>query len=768
MRSRHAALRATCTLGLLLLAPRATRAQEHTPQVGYLFPAGARQGATLRAMIGGQNLGRPDAVYVSGKGVSATVIQYTRPYGRLNPQQKHLLLAKLWERQNEWLRHAHVQISDIDAFERTLREKRPWRELNREVDTDVYKLPEHPLLMQIDTADLRTLHHIQSYFFFPNEKLQENRQIGEHVVIELKIAATAPQGVRELRLITPEGISNPLRFQIDSLPEKRETEPNDALSSTARDYPPAIAAKLAQVTHALPLLMNGQIMPGDVDRIRFRATRGEEITARIYARALIPYLADAVPGWFQCVMSLCDAEGRELAYADDNAIDPDPTLAFTVPDTGDYVLTVRDAIYRGRQDFVYRLSLTGRTHPELPGVPPPDDLYTPPVNSLKPPREKEPNNRTAQAMLLHAPQMINGSIAHPGDVDIFRIQGRQDATIVAETYARRLGSPLDALLRLTDADGEVIAWNDDFVIKENHLHIDHTGLTTHHADAYLSATFPRNGDYFLQLSDAQGDGSDQHAYRLRVSPPQPDFDLRVTPSGIAGGRHANVPVTVHVLRQDGLDAPIDLELLDAPRGARLIGGGISRGATTARLTLVMPDTTTDKPVPIRIRGTARHGNTHIRRVALPADNVMQAFLWRHLVPAEELLLVTTKRWNPVPPLVRSQARPVQLAAGASQPVLLRSERPFRINTSDGYSLTLDTPPAGVSLVETATRISPREWHFTLLYTPPESTAKVPPPQNLIIQIIREYTPPPREGRPTPTRRREPIGYLPAIPVVFLP
>src|SRR6185369_1395468 len=46
------------------------------------------------------------------------------------------------------------------------------------------------------------------------------------------------------------------------------------------------------------------------------------------ARALIPYLADAVPGWFQATLALRDAKGRELAYDDDFRFNPDPVLAF--------------------------------------------------------------------------------------------------------------------------------------------------------------------------------------------------------------------------------------------------------------------------------------------------------------------------------------------------------------------------------------------------------------------------------------------------------
>ena len=40
-------------------------------------------------------------------------------------------------------------------------------------------------------------------------------------------------------------------------------------------------------------------------------------------------------------------------------------------------------------------------------------------------------------------------------------QGKAGDPVVAEIMARRLLSPMDSLLRLTDADGKVLAWNDD-------------------------------------------------------------------------------------------------------------------------------------------------------------------------------------------------------------------------------------------------------------------------------------------------------------------
>ena len=107
----------------------------------------------------------------------------------------------------------------------------------------------------------------------------------------------------------------------------------------------------------LPAVVNGQIMPGAVDRIRFSAARGQHLVLSVAARDLIPYLADAVPGWFQATMTLYDPRGKEVAYDDDYRFHPDPVLYYEIPTAGEYSLEIKDAIYRGREDFVYRISM---------------------------------------------------------------------------------------------------------------------------------------------------------------------------------------------------------------------------------------------------------------------------------------------------------------------------------------------------------------------------------------------------------------------------
>jgi hypothetical protein len=93
-----------------------------------------------------------------------------------------------------------------------------------------------------------------------------------------------------------------------------------------------------------------------VDRYRFEAGKGQKLVISAAARDLMPYLADAVPGWFQASLSVYDWQGKEVAFADHYRFHPDPVLFFEVLRDGEYILQIRDSIYRGREDFVYRLT----------------------------------------------------------------------------------------------------------------------------------------------------------------------------------------------------------------------------------------------------------------------------------------------------------------------------------------------------------------------------------------------------------------------------
>ncbi|MBZ0150724.1 MAG: hypothetical protein K8J09_04260, partial [Planctomycetes bacterium] len=374
----------------------------------------------------------------------------------------------------------------------------------------------------------------------------------------------------------------------------------------------------------------------------------------VQARALMPYLADAVPGWCQATLAIRDATGHELAYDDDHRFDPDPRLEFDVPADGAYEIEVRDALSRGREDFVYRLSL----QTAVPGGTVASSVTAPlPTGRFVPLAEREPNDAQQTAQPIVLPALVIGRIERPGDVDVFSFEGRPGQTFVAEVEARRLGSPLDAVVKLVDARGRELARGDD--------HVDlGAGLVTHQADAYLSVKLATPGPHHLIVRDLQGKGGPQHTYRLRVGPPAPDFELRVVPSQVNLRRNSAAVLTVHALRRDGFAGEISLSLLDAA-GFHLGGGVVPAGQDRVQVTLSPPETPPAAPVAIVLQGTATIDKQQITHQAVPAEDMMQAFAWRHLVPSAQLLALAERAGNGIGRLVRKDEEPIRLRPGGT-------------------------------------------------------------------------------------------------------
>ncbi len=627
-----------CLTGLL--AP-ASHAQQR-PYIGFTYPAGGQQGTTFPIRMGGQGYDDVTGASVTGTGVTVKLVEYYRP---LNNQEEQLLGEQL-------------------------------RELRRTKKSESF--PETTRTNMIVAIEKRTRERVQT---------PASKAISTLAFFEVTIAPNAPTGEREIRLVTVRGVSNPMPFHIGQVPEYSRKPMRTALlqvlgkeASAVRKRPP----EEAEDRIAIPCTVNGQIASGEVNRYRFTARKGQRLVITTLGRQLIPYLADAVPGWFQPVLVLYDANGKEVAYNDGYRFKPDPVIFYEVAKDGEYVLAVRDAIYRGREDFVYRITI-GET-PFITSIFPlgghvgePASIkmkgwnlegaeLTPSakdtgagvqmiaanrkgfvsnrvpfaLDTLPECFERENNDTPARAQKVTLPIIINGRIDKQDDWDVFQFTGKSNDTVVAEVYARRLDSPLDSVIKLTDAKGRLLALNDD--------HDDPgSGLNTHHADSYIMAKLPANGTYYVHIGDTAHNGGEEYAYRLRISAPRPDFALRVVPSSISVRSKSSSSFTVYVLRKDGFKDSIKLSLRNSTTGFSAMPVSVGGSQAVTRIQFKTNLVATKDPVNLMIEGRAKAGDQEIVNEAVPAEDRMQAFLWRHLVPAKELsVLVFDPSYEPTP------------------------------------------------------------------------------------------------------------------------
>jgi hypothetical protein len=475
-----------------------------------------------------------------------------------------------------------------------------------------------------------------------------------HANLELTIAPDAELTEREIRLITAGGVSSRCHFFIGDIPEVNEVEPNSEKSQP-------------QVLPALPVLVNGQITDSDRDYFRFHARKGQKLVLSVLGRAIEPFIANAVPGWFDPCLTVYDSNGEQVAYADDFRTRPDPVMYFEVPKEGDYTVELRDIIYRGRPDFVYRLSIgelpyvtdffplggeAGTTvHLQLHGynlakhelalnLPKEAGKITVEglpflVDSKCDEMEREPNDTPETAQKITSPSVVNGRIQKPGDIDYFQFTAQKGEKLVMEVMARRLGSPLDSVLTLFDAKGNQLAENDDFTDLAD-------SPATHHADSRILYTFGAAGTYTLRLRDIQGNGGDEYAYRLSIGPAEPDFMLRIVPDNPRLGQGDTAAITVTAIRKDAFDGEIHLDVEGLPPGFRASEAVIQNGQDEGRVTITAPP---DAPLAIvepAIYGTSVVNGGTIRHRAQTAESVMQAFAYTHYLPTERLALSVLK------------------------------------------------------------------------------------------------------------------------------
>lgn len=477
---------------------------------------------------------------------------------------------------------------------------------------------------------------------------QSSPQLADKVKIRITIASNVPCGFYDLRLQGAAGVSNMLPFEVASYPNFIEqkksfwTKPN--------------------MVDTLPAVLCGYVTPGGVDYFRFSGRAGEQIVAIAKARQLVPYIADAVPGWFQPVMKLVDARGREIAYSDDYHHNVDPVIITTLPKDGDYTLLIHDAIYRGREDFNYRIHIgtipfvTGR-YPAYGVVGKKVEQRIEGVNLSKTKMNvkvaKEGYNQltythggqTSNAVsfyalpkgtkLIQSPEegtkltamaVISDSLTASAKVKRYSVNAVEGTPLIVELIGRRNGSRIDAVMRLKDKSGEVVAVVDD---TEDPIQ----GMMTFHADPTLNYMPQQSGEMTIEVEDLhRGHGQDYH-YLLRLHKQLPSFNAFVSPANISIPAGGTAAFRVDIIGK--LKRPANLIIKGLPKGFTTSSTKI-RGGRNWNISITSPKGTAVTRFPIEVKVDYPGQDGRAQADALPVDNMMQAFYYTHYIQAAEL------------------------------------------------------------------------------------------------------------------------------------
>ncbi len=417
--------------------------------------------------------------------------------------------------------------------------------------------------------------------FFQVKTLSSNLQRTE---VEVTVAADCPLGIYGLRLATEDGLSNLQLFAIDELP----------LTVVNKDEP----------LKGLPAAIAGDLLGADVDRVRFVAAAGEQVSFDIVCSR---FGTDADP-----LLTIVDERGKRIVQKDNSpGLFYDCQFAHTFKTAGTYTLEVRDSRYLGSEHWRYWLrigsfpaarvslpstvvpgALTKLELPEAPGsvveiqtaadqplggffqaVKRPNDAaatWLKLVATNTPAAvESEPNDtRDSPTHVAAIPASLQGVLNPAGDVDCFTLYltKNQKFSVRAETKALQSAADLEVIL--LDRTGREMQRMDDVQLPGGALD-----------EATFNFNVGDDGLYQLQIRDLSGSGSPAHAYRIDITPQQPKLELKSEISALSVPLRSYQRLPFTVIRTECPGA-IELQLVNAPPGVTLEPTTIPEGTNS--------------------------------------------------------------------------------------------------------------------------------------------------------------------------------------------
>ena len=229
--------------------------------------------------------------------------------------------------------------------------------------------------------------------------------------------------------------------------------------------------------------------------------------------------------------------------------------------------------------------------------------------------EKEPNNEEAQAQTVVPPCDISGTFGVPGDVDLYRFQGRKGEVWKIEAIAERQGSLADPAL---DPEGRYQGTTSARPGQCRRLARRRRGarFNTQSVDAEVRFQVPDDDLYQVQISDlyASQRGDPRLTYRLVIRPEKPDFQIVLVPNSAAGIDAVTIraggrtSAYVAAIRLDGFAGPIRVEATDLPPGVQCDPVVIGQGQVLTPIVFEAAENAKSGLGSVSLVGLARFGD----------------------------------------------------------------------------------------------------------------------------------------------------------------
>ncbi|MDP6555524.1 MAG: PPC domain-containing protein [Pirellulaceae bacterium] len=454
-------------------------------------------------------------------------------------------------------------------------------------------------------------------------KLQEMK-------VRFDVAAEALPGVRDYRIVTPNGASTLGQLVIVAEPITVETGDNNAVEKAQ--------------TVTLPRTICGAIERAeDVDVFKFTVVAGQAFSFHVRSQRLQDRIHD-LQQHVDPILTLRHANGSTLA-ASDNYFYGDPFVHYHFEQAGEYFLQIRDARYQGNQYWEYCIEISDEpfitnvfpmglargqvsqlqyvghllgteqggflsvatdapTGPRWRGLPMGEGVTNPaplvisdlPVFTERP----SDNNTPAAGQMIAFPAGISGRIDASNDVDCYSFAAIKGERYSFEVIARREQSQLDSHVRILDAAGKQLSLNDDLKLGKRSF-----------ADSWIENwTAPADAVYAVEIRDLHLRGGDAFVYYLQGTRAKPYFELYIDTDKTQLTPGTSGVIFVRTVRKNGFDGDIQLAIEGLPAGVKADCGKILAGkGQDGCIVLEAASDAKSLAANVTIRGTATSATT---------------------------------------------------------------------------------------------------------------------------------------------------------------
>ena len=425
-----------------------------------------------------------------------------------------------------------------------------------------------------------------------NAKEKQDASKREHkTLLRLRIHDAAEDGIYWMRLVTPNGLTNALRFRVNRDPVIEEV-------GTVHSDP-----RLAQPLDEFPVVVNARFSrKAEADYYEFQASAGEQLRFEAYSGSAA---TDPVLTLFAPTGSWHNPERlTRLAYNDEPTHYPgrsnEPRITYRFQDAGRYILRAEPFKGGGGPGHVYQLRVIRPTVDEgaeqhrsrylsQEAVPPlweersftrllppnaidvlwsrstgPDDGETGTDIAVA---NADTGSSNSQPVDVSLPVLVEGAVESPGDIDYVRFGAKRGDGVTIEIETPDAGPPdFVPYLRVVDDAGVEVFTNVRSMVHAN------GGFIMKTLEPKTVFDFRRDGRFTLEVRDLTTQrGDDRFSYRILIRPQVPHMGAVHIDEDrlnlVAGEIHKLSVVTD---QEEGFDGYIALALDGLPEGVRVL------------------------------------------------------------------------------------------------------------------------------------------------------------------------------------------------------